>query len=298
MESVCADTVVIFNGIGFCFFPVETRGESLHRWTELCVGLWTWACLKKWKYLSAQILKDWGPISYLVWEKWATDNHYVDLRMTLIQAMDNALPSILGINVLFQWTRLSFHVLPDSSQHNLAMGRVVTFRWPEDGFELLSCRRKSPWALGARRTWVGFLFLFISCVLLNSSLHPSRPWALGFSLQNGKVTWVQKYLGLSSIIRIKWCCDKRMLACMCVFFATLLLFATSTHRAGLNCSWRLILVPCLIIYSGSQSLVPWPAAAAALRNVLEMQIPRTRKWRPTGWGSAMFYLQAKCFTWF
>lgn len=32
IESVRADTVVIFNDTGFFFFPVKTRGESLHRW--------------------------------------------------------------------------------------------------------------------------------------------------------------------------------------------------------------------------------------------------------------------------
>lgn len=127
-------------------------------------------------------------------------NHYVDLRMTLIPAMDNALPSILGISVLFQGTRLSFHVLPDRSQNNLAMGRVLTFRWPEDWFELLSCRRKSPRALGARRTWVGLLFLFISCVLLNRSLHPSGPWVSHCKM--GKLPKFKSYLGLSSVIRI------------------------------------------------------------------------------------------------
>lgn len=38
VESICVDAVVIFNGIVFFFPSVKTRGEILHRWTELCVG--------------------------------------------------------------------------------------------------------------------------------------------------------------------------------------------------------------------------------------------------------------------
>lgn len=110
-------------------------------------------------------------------KKWLQINHCMDLRMTLLQVMDNALPSTLDINVLFQWTPgTSLYVLPHSSQNNFAMGCVLTFWWPEDRLRAAEMWEKEHPGLGVRGTWVGVLFLLISCVLLNSSLHPSWPW--------------------------------------------------------------------------------------------------------------------------